>query len=701
MASKQKPNDFNYESRKNSSSRSSQRHSPLNADGNYGEVNSFARREQYSTSERRNVGSGSHGNTLQVTSSSRSTESQPQPSNRMTTKSSRKNRWWQTWQFWGILLVLCSGGIGYGATSMLLRLPKTQSCSKVFWPVASASVRLYCAQSLAEDKTVGSLLEAIALVEELPVDHPLRNEINRNVEKWANAILAIGETKFQEGNLEAAVAIARQIPENVEARSVVESQIESWNQIWAEADNNYTKVEDNLRQAQWGDAFSWAVRLTDSKNDYWATTKYSETIDKINLAQEESLTLDKAANQLSGGDLDSLLDAIAKAKDIPENSYRYENAQDILAQGKEQLLARIDSFIEQRKWSQLQRVTYRIPAILELEEQVKDWQILANAGSSASLDTVLGLEDAIAEIAELEPTSPLYSKAQQLSERWTMEIDDVRRISKAKELARPANIRAYNAAIVEINQIPANNPRYREAQQKAAEWGKEIQIIEDRPIIRKAEELALPGDTMAWRRAISEISLVSSSSPLYSEANKKARAWQANIEREEDRPILEQAISLGNQRDYQQAIAVARKISQGRALSSQAQKKIALWRDEVQAKEFLEEANYLANQNDSDSLVKAIRIIRQIPSSTDVYYEVVPNVNSWSQQILVLAERASYRSLEDGIAIAKKVPSGTGAYPAAQAQIERWQNRLNPSPSIEKREKSNSDIQLEKDRKEN
>lgn len=687
MANKGNPEDFDLKSQLNKNPPSPQQQPLLNSDGLKTSPNSVT-----------------HGNaTVQVTSSAASSHQlQPQPLNPMTnTKSSPKNSWWQTWQFWGILLVLCSGGIGYTATSMLLRLPKAQSCSKVFWPVASASMRLYCAQTYAEERTVESLLEAIALVEQLPEDHPLRNEINRNIEKWATAILEIGETKFQEGNLDAAIAIAKQIPPNVEARKVVDSQIKSWNDIWTEASGNYKKVEDNLRQAQWSDAFSWAVRLTDSKNDYWATTKYSEAIDQINIAQEESVTLDKAANQLTDGDLDSLLDAIAKAQNIPQASYRYENAQQILTQGKTKLLARVESLIAQREWSELQKVTYRIPDALGLEKQVKDWQILANAGSSASLNTVLGLEDAIAEIQKLDPNSPLADTAKQLRERWTIEIKDVQHIAKAEELARPGDITSYNAAIAEINQIAPNNPRYSEAQSKAANWRGEIQIIEDRPIINRAKELALPGNISAWERAIAEINLVSSSSPLYSEAQENARTWRGNIEREEDQPILDRAIALGNAGDYEQAINVAQPIASNRALSAQAQEKIALWRSEIQAEKDLEEAQYLATQNTVDSLASAISTIRQIPSNTRVYYEVVPNVNDWSRQILNFALNASYSSLEEGIAIAQKVPSGTASYAEAQALIEQWQNELNPQPLIQKEDKPNNfEIELEKTQKE-
>lgn len=610
--------------------------------------------------------------------------------NTMTIKLPRVNRWWRNWQFWGILLVVCSGGIGFTATSLLLKLPKTQSCSTVFWPVASASVRLYCAQTLSEEKTVGSLLQAISLVEKLPDDHPLRKEINRNVEKWAQGILDIGESKFQEGNLDAAVGIAQQIPDNVEAYELVESQIADWNKIWDQGSEHYEKVEANLRKFQWNEAFSWAVRLTDSKNDYWATEKYAEAIDKINLAQEETITLDKAASQLNDGDIDSLFNAINKAYDIPKTSYTFENAQKILTEGKAKLLSKIDQMIAQQKWSQLQNATYRIPNFLGLEDQVKDWKILANAGTSASLDTVLGLEDAIAEAQKLESDSPLYDKAQSLIKRWDFEIDDVRIIAKAEQLARPANIPAYNAAIIEVGLIPQGNPRYKEAQTKIANWRREIRIIEDRPIINQARELARPGDISAWRRAISEANLISSSSPLYSEAQKLASGWRANIETEEDQPVLEQAIALSQIGDYERAIEIASSIGKNRALSNQALKKIRLWRDELNAEKFLSDAQYLARQNTPDSLVKAIRTVRQIAPKSALGYQVVPSVNEWSNEILNLAERAARKSLPEGIAIAKVVPSGTAAHPEAQSLIAEWEQNLNPLPKIEKdRDKKN------------
>ena len=620
----------------------------------------------------------------------------------MTTESSSRISWWQTWQIWGLVLVIFSGGIGYVATSMLLRLPQTKTCSNVFWPVASAAVRIYCAQNLAEQKTVEDYLSAISLVEELPSDHPLRSEINRNVEKWATGILDIGETKFQEGNLEAAIAIAKEIPDNVEAKKIVDSKIENWQTVWSKAEENYSQLESYLRAAQWNEAFSSAVRLADVRNGYWSTTKYQEAINNISIAQEETAALDKAVIQLKEGSLDNLFAAIKKAKEIPEDSYAYEEAQDILSQGKARIFALADDYLTKQDWSQLLNITYNVPReTLGIEELVKEWQIIANAGTSADLGSILNLEDAIAEAGKLSPEANLYEQAQQLISRWTLEIEDVKHFNQAKELAQGSDIASYLAAITELKLIPIGNPRYQDAQKQMSQWRGEIQIIEDRPIIAKAKELAAPGNVEAWRRAIAEINLISSSSPLYPEARRTARRWKSRIERVEDRPILDQAISLANQKNYDGAIQIAQQISSGRALSTEAQRKIALWQQEINAQLYLRQAFKLADRRTPDSLAQAIRTIRKIPSTTSPYYQVASNANDWSTEMYILAERASYTSLEEAIAIARKIPSGTIGYLNAQRLIRSWEERLNPTPLLEKKAKSVFDLNLEKNKPEN
>ena len=594
---------------------------------------------------------------------------------------SPKKPLWKMWQLWGILLVLCSGGVGYGATTMLLQLPRTQSCSKVFWPVASASIRLYCAQTAAEEKSVNGLLAAIDLVAVLPENHPLRPEINRNIDRWATGILTIGEEKFQTGNLQEAIATAKRIPANLSSRELVDTKIEQWNSIWSKGEEQYQQVEEKLREADWNGAFNWAVRLTDSPNEYWATTKYEESINNINVAQEENATLSKAQTELSNGKIEDLLLAIERADDIGENSYTYPQAQEIIAEGKEKLVANIERLIERRNWQQLLRVTPRIPRSLKLENRVKDWRILANAGSSAQLDTVFGIEEAIEEAEKLEKDSEYYDLGQKLIARWKSEIDGVRHLTKAKEIARVATTANLNKAIAEAQLISRSNPRYGEAQKEIYRWRQKVQLIEDQPILNRAKELAYGNNTSAWRRAIAEANLISRGSPLYKEAQNYSRTWRANIQRVEDRPILEEADSFANINNYPAAIDAAKKIAAGRALYPDAQSRIKRWQDEIDGQTYISQANNFARQGTPEALAQAIRTARQASPNSSVYSQVIRDVNDWSEEILSIAREASNDSLEDAIAIAQLVPQGTTSFSTAQDDIKIWRIRLEPAES--------------------
>ena len=595
-----------------------------------------------------------------------------------TSARARRRPWWQIWQLWGILLVLCSGGIGYGATAMLLKLPKTQSCSKVFWPIASASVRLYCAQTAAEDRDVDGLLSAIDLVAVLPENHPLRPEIDRNIDRWATSILNIGEAEFQSGKLERAIATAKRIPNNVSAKKLVDEKIADWQSVWSDGEEIYQEVEDQLREADWNGAISSAVRLTDSSNEYWATTKYEESINNINIAQEQNASLTKAQTQVTSGEIDDLILAIDKADDIDSDSYAYDRARKLIAQAKTKLVANIEQLIEQQEWRELLQVTSRLPRSLKLQKRNRDWRILANAGSSAKLDTVFGMEEAIEEAQKLKPDSEYYALGQKLIRRWKQEIDDVAHLSKAKEYARVGTIANLRKAIDEAAEIPNANPRYNEARQEIARWRGEIQTIEDRPVLNRARELSYGNSVNAWQRAIAEANLISSNSPLYGEAQGYVRTWRANIQRVEDRPILDEAESLANIDNYSAAIDTARKIGAGRSLYSEAQSKIALWQQEIDGRRYYREATEIALQGTPEALARAIRTARQISADSSVSSQATGNVNDWAAQILAIARQTSNSSLERAIAIAEQVPSGTTSYTPAQKEIKVWQIRLNP-----------------------
>ena len=583
------------------------------------------------------------------------------------------------WQAWAIILVTLSGSLGFAATVLLLKLPENPNCPRIFWPIASASMRIYCAQLEAETNTVDSLLRAIELVEPLSQTHPLRSEIDRNIEEWAVGILDLAENEFQAGDLNIAIDTARKIPNQLSAHSLVEKRVSRWKAIWTQGEEIFSNVEQHLRDAEWNLAFRQAVKLLNLDNQYWATTKYDDTIKRITLAQEESRKLDVAYRLLRSNGFDDWMKAVEATEKIPKESYAYQEAEGLIDKIKDKVLNYAESLVNRRNWQRLDEVTARIPLRLDLQTEVDDWRTLANAGLDAQVGTPESIEAAIATLEQVDSTSPIYADAQELIDRWRLEIDDVNRLAKARGLAKNGDVGQLNAAISEVELIPSANPRYREAQSEIREWNRQVQTIEDQPYLDRAKELARNGSVAALQQAINEASSITPSRALYSDAQKQIGDWRRRIQLQQDRPLLNQAIALGNSKDYTGAINAANRILRGRVLYTEAQEKVQNWRRELKARGDLEKAYLVAQAKTPESLVSAMSILRRIPNSADIKEQGRLALNRWSYQLLTMAgERANNGFMFEAIRLAKLVPSNSAAYDSAQAQINLWQQSVAP-----------------------
>jgi len=581
-----------------------------------------------------------------------------------------------SWQFWGVILVLISGSIGYFATAALLKLSPIPNCAKIYLPMASASTRLYCAQLNAEKGGVDNLLNAITIMDQIPSDHPLQKTIQKYREEWADQILALGEKEFQDGKLDQAITIAQKIPFNSQAYKLVEERLKTWREIWSKGDSLFKEGEFYLRESEWNKAFSNAVNLTNLKNRYWAITKYEELVNKIQLAKDESSKLDQAYISLRNGDGDSLLKAIEIASQFSKESYAYKEAQELIENARNKLLKKMQYFVDNRQWNTLSRIADQIPPSLELQDQVLDWNYLANAGIKSEIGSVASLEEAITEAQKIAIGNPLYEEAQDLIVRWQSEMEAVTHLNQARQYAQGEDKTNYQAAIAEASLIPSINPRYEEAQEEIRSWNRQISIMEDQPLLDLAKQWARGDNIDSLQRAIEQARLIGVNRPLHSEAKELISEWQGEIQRQQDRPILDQAISLGNAQDFYQAIQVAQTIGSDRALYSEAQGKIQAWRQEIQASETLQKAYQTAATGRAQDLGEGIRLVRNIPANTRVSSQGTQISNRWSYQILALAQDQATISIQDAISIAKLIPSYTAAYPSAQAQIQGWENLL-------------------------
>ena len=255
----------------------------------------------------------------------------------------RRLRLPRNWLFWGGTAMVLFSGLGIFSATALLRLPNLPDCPAIFWPTASASLRLYCAQLAADKRTAKDLLRAISLVNALPQDHPLRPEINHSIEIWSNEILELGEEAFQAGDLPKAIETARKIPENSSAYKLVEAKVSHWEAVWNKADGIYQKAETALKAQDLRQAFRVATQLLGIGNNYWENTKYRELNDLIVQTRLDSNKLDKAKGLSDQGGLTNLLAAIKLVDEIKPESYLFSRAQEVISKFGRDMLSLADA----------------------------------------------------------------------------------------------------------------------------------------------------------------------------------------------------------------------------------------------------------------------------------------------------------------------------------------------------------------------
>ncbi|AFZ45474.1 hypothetical protein PCC7418_3359 [Halothece sp. PCC 7418] len=581
------------------------------------------------------------------------------------------------WPFWATVVMVTFGVTGYAATSALLSLNTPKGCESVYWPLASGSRRLYCAQVEAKEGDADSLLNAIALVSELPEDHPLRQEINKNIKVWSEEVLVLGEKQFQAGNLAAAIAITKKIPSGIAAQEVITEKVERWQSIWEKGEAIEEDVETRLQEAAWNLAFEEAGRLVDLDNDYLANRRYTVLVAKIQQAKIEGAVLDEARDAFDQGGVQNLLTALEKAQSIDQDSYSYQSAQTLIHQVGETLMKRAQDNLDQRRWDTLLDIAQGIPESLELEEEVADYKQIALAGLEARSGNVGGLKDAIAQAQTLTEERPLYTEAQTLITRWEKEIDDVQTLNLAQKYANGGRTSDLRAAMAKADEVPRGNPRYQEARQLVNQWNRRIQTIEDRPILDRASNIARGSSIKNYKSAIAVAQQIRPNRALYRQAQQKIATWRDQVQRIEDQPILEQAVRFANQGRFQRAIATANEISPNRALYQEAQSDIRRWRSDLQARETLRQASEMASAKTVDALSQAIVKVRQALNSQTYRYQAERLLNQWSKQLYAIAlQQANQNNLAAAIRIAQNIPSRSSVYQEARTNIRRWQEEL-------------------------
>ncbi|MFN9316203.1 MAG: chromosome segregation ATPase, partial [Microcystis sp.] len=360
-------------------------------------------------------------------------------------------------------------------------------------------------------------------------------------------------------------------------------------------------------------------------------------------------------------------------------SYAYQEAEKLIGKTEDKLQEYAERLIERKQWQALRDLANQTPKDLKIKEDVTDWSLLSAAALDAEAGTVEGLEAGILGLEQIDASRPLHQTALAMRERWQLQVQDVKILSEARDLAQAGTIEQYSAAIAKAGEVPRNNPLWSQAQQEIGSWNRQIQVIEDRPILERAREIAIPGDINSLSSAIIQARAIGKNRVLYRDAQREIRDWQARIERMEDQPILDQAQALANLKDYSTAIETANQIPPGRTLSSEASQNIRRWRRELQARQNLQQANQLAATGTPEGLTRAIALVTNISTTTDAGVQRSELLERWSYQLLSLAtDQANNGRYLEAIRLAESVSRESTAYSSARSQMQGWRNILQP-----------------------
>lgn len=328
--------------------------------------------------------------------------------------------------------------------------------------------------------------------------------------------------------------------------------------------------------------------------------------------------------------------AINLARKIGIKSYARPEAQAEMARWSRRLIEIAKEKFAQGRFAEAISIAGRVPQDTALYQEAQDWIMLSRAEELAAKEEIREWLEAKRIAGKIGPDSPLFSQSQGKIENWEQNLQDQLQIQFANAIANVGQPGTFAMASEVAQMVEKERPRRIQAQTKIAHWRKEIQRIEDRPLIMRARQLAQTETISGLRAAVTEASLVKLGRPQRREAQTLIAEWNKRIEVMEDKPLLDRASSLAEQGNLAEAIEVAKKIAPDRVLYAEAIEAISGWDEEIKITEdrkTLEDGYYLASIG---RYTAAIQTAASIDWSRPLYYEAQDAIAGWRTELAAL-----------------------------------------------------------------
>ena len=552
--------------------------------------------------------------------------------------------------FWSgvwLLLLAASSALGLWAIALITRLPPLPKCNDI--SVFSAdSERLYCARQAAVSGSERDLVAGVQLVSDWDDTHPLFQDSQEVTNRWSKGLFKLAQKRMQAGNLDRAAQLLGYIPLRAEIHADAKTALERWEQEWTKGAEITTAVTDAVGNQNWSGARKQLRAMKRLTSDHWLKDRHRYLGQYIQREEDDRRHLIQATTLANDGKMDSLLEALTLVRQIDVQSQSWPEAKPLIADWSQTLLNYGFQKWEQEDLEGAIAIIQQVPVNLAAEPEANDLVLYAHAQRLAAFSQdweptygeILNLMDAIQAMERIDNGSPFYDDAQTQLARWSNQLSDLQQLYGATLVANLNQKGSLKLAVEQAQEIGPDRPLRQQAQTLVAHWSKEIQRIEDRPFLARAQQLADNGDKVSLEAAIAEARNVEQGRALRIDAQTNIAQWTKQIQVLEDQPLYSAALDLASKGKLPAAIKEARKIQQGRALYSQAQVSIKEWTTRIQVAEdrpILNEAEELAYEG---RLSDAIAVAARISPGRALYGEARNSIAIWD------AERAYIQSLQ-------------------------------------------------------
>ncbi|MEM6837838.1 MAG: hypothetical protein AAF609_13385 [Cyanobacteria bacterium P01_C01_bin.120] len=558
--------------------------------------------------------------------------------------------------FWSGLMV-GSGVFGLWALTWLTRVPPAPDCEKV--TVASADGdRLICAQSALRTGSAKSLIQAVQLAANYSPTHPLYGEIHPVLIESSERLLEKAADKMHDGDLAMATEWAKQIPLDTPLRDTAQGRIWDWQQEWKQGQELENAVKQAIAARDWSTADNGLQALKLLTSDYWLSQRHNELQQEKQLEQTAWSQIGQARGLANTNNPDNIAQALVIAQRINLTSKAWSEAQEDIDRWSQNLLLYSFQRWELGDVDGAIAAVQKVPPDPNLAPDAQDLIQFSHATRLArqaqqdnpGLLQLFKLMEAIRAAEKISINSTFYPTAQKSVQAWQAELDDLRTLQFANNVASLRQEWSYSYAADLAWTVELERPRRLQAQTLIAHWQGEIERIEDRPFLVRARNLARKATIPALEAAIAEARNVALGRALRIDAQTLIADWLDQIEIIQDQPILNEANQLASDDKLQEAIAVLQQIQDDRALYERAQVMAKDWTRTLQIQAdspILEEAKSLAYRG---SLTKAINVAAQIAPGRALYNEARKAIELWEAERAYIWKQEAERAEAEAVA---------------------------------------------------